>query len=57
METSVEMPSAVSNENFSDGRKSLLEDFVSNTRITELAVVDDLWYFVKKGGNWIVGSG
>ncbi|WP_075362043.1 epipeptide YydF family RiPP [Boudabousia marimammalium] len=25
--------------------------------VAELAVVDDLWYFIKKGGNWILGSG
>lgn len=25
--------------------------------VAELAIVDDLWYFIKKKGNWIAGSG
>ena len=37
----------------SQPNSSLLEDFVMSENVTELAVVDDLWYFIKKGGNWI----
>lgn len=41
----------MSNEN-----GSLLQSFEIDTEVAELAVVDDLWYFIKKG-SWIVGSG
>lgn len=34
-----------------------LDEFELEQDVAELAVVDDLWYFVKKKGNWIVGSG
>jgi YydF family exported signaling peptide len=34
-----------------------LDEFELDGDVAELAVVDDLWYFIKKKGNWIVGSG
>lgn len=40
-----------------DDSRSILAEFVAEQDVTELAVVDDLWYFIKKGGNWIAGSG
>lgn len=39
------------------GEESILTQFLSREEVTELAVVDDLWYFVQKNGNWIAGSG
>lgn len=37
--------------------ESLLDEFALDEDVAELAVVDDLWYFVVKNGNWIAGSG
>jgi len=37
--------------------QSLLDEFAMDADVAELAVVDDLWYFITKNGNWIVGSG
>jgi len=37
--------------------EKFLDEFELDEDVAELAVVDDLWYFVKKGGNWIAGSG
>lgn len=37
--------------------QDFLQEFAMSADVAELAVVDDLWYFIKKGGNWIVGSG
>lgn len=34
-----------------------LQSFEVDDDVAELAVVDDLWYFVKKGSSWVVGSG
>lgn len=37
---------------------SVLESFVTDERVTELEVVDDLWYFVVgASGAVVVGSG
>ena len=36
---------------------SLLAEFEMDEDVAELAIVDDLWYFIKKKGNWIAGSG
>lgn len=40
-----------------DDSRSILAEFIADQDVTELAVVDDLWYFIKKNGNWIAGSG
>ncbi|WP_017585387.1 hypothetical protein [Nocardiopsis ganjiahuensis] len=40
-----------------ESMKSFLESFQIEEDVAELAVVDDLWYFIKKGDAWIVGSG
>jgi len=40
-----------------ESTKSFLESFHVDKDVAELATVDDLWYFIKKGNNWIVGSG
>lgn len=37
--------------------RSFLESFHVDESVAELATVDDLWYFIKKGDAWIVGSG
>lgn len=37
--------------------ENILASFFTDEDVAELAVVDDLWYFIKKGNNWIVGSG
>lgn len=38
-------------------KQSILESFIVENDVVELSMVDDLWYFVQKNGNWIVGSG
>jgi hypothetical protein len=38
-------------------KQSILESFILDEDVAELSMVDDLWYFVEKNGNWIVGSG
>lgn len=47
----------VSPQGVTPEESSLLGAFLMSENVTELAVVDDLWYFIKKGGNWIAGSG
>lgn len=41
----------------SENGKSLLETFQVDSKVVELAAVDDLWYFITKNGAWIMGSG
>lgn len=38
-------------------KQSILESFILDEDVAELSMVDDLWYFIEKSGNWIVGSG
>ncbi|SER81054.1 exported signaling peptide, YydF/SAG_2028 family [Propionibacterium cyclohexanicum] len=37
--------------------KDLMDEFTLDDEVTELASVDDLWYFVTKNGSWVVGTG
>lgn len=37
--------------------RSMLESFVIDEEVADLAVVDDMWYFiVSEHGGWIMGS-
>lgn len=37
--------------------QSILDSFILDEDVAELSMVDDLWYFIEKGGDWVAGSG